>query len=117
MPDSIVRTGRRGTVVIPAPLRRKLRIDEGTLLMAEESDGAIVLRPLRTRRRHTQADRDAFWAEYKASLERLEREDPEGWAALLAEDAELDAMPWDGLENEPPYPRDNLDERVADLPA
>jgi AbrB family looped-hinge helix DNA binding protein len=40
-----IRVGKRGTVVIPAKLRRKFGIEEGGLLVAEEKDGGIVLRP------------------------------------------------------------------------
>lgn len=36
----------RGTVVIPAELRRKYRLDEGSLLVAEEKTDGILLRPV-----------------------------------------------------------------------
>ncbi len=39
------RIGRRGTIVIPARLRRKLGLTEGSLLIAEERDEGILLRP------------------------------------------------------------------------
>jgi AbrB family looped-hinge helix DNA binding protein len=44
-PMETVRVGSRGSVVIPAPTRRRLSIDEGTLLVLEERDGGILLRP------------------------------------------------------------------------
>jgi AbrB family looped-hinge helix DNA binding protein len=40
------RIGKRGTVVIPAELRRKYRLDEGSLLVAEEKTDGILLRPV-----------------------------------------------------------------------
>lgn len=40
-----IKVGKRGTVVIPAALRQKYNIDEGTLLMAESRDEGILLRP------------------------------------------------------------------------
>lgn len=40
-----VRVGKRGTVVLPARLRRQLGIDDDTLLVAEELAGGILLRP------------------------------------------------------------------------
>lgn len=39
------RIGRRGTIVIPAKLRRRLGLAEGSLLIAEERDDGILLRP------------------------------------------------------------------------
>ena len=39
------RVGKRGTVVIPAPLRRRFGIEEGTLVIAEARDDGILIRP------------------------------------------------------------------------
>ena len=39
------RVGKRGTVVIPARLRRRFGLTEGSLLVAEESGDGILLRP------------------------------------------------------------------------
>lgn len=39
------RVGKRGTIVVPAKLRRRFGIAEGTLLIAEEQSGGILLRP------------------------------------------------------------------------
>ena len=39
------RVGKRGTVVIPAALRRRYGIEEGTLVVAEPCDGGILIRP------------------------------------------------------------------------
>lgn len=39
------RVGKRGVVVIPSRLRRRFGIEEGSLLVAEEREGGILLRP------------------------------------------------------------------------
>ena len=39
------KVGKRGTVVIPARLRKRFGLQEGSLLIAEESEGGILLRP------------------------------------------------------------------------
>ena len=44
MPD-IAKLGRRGTLVIPADLRRRFGLAEGELVLFEERDGALTIRP------------------------------------------------------------------------
>jgi AbrB family looped-hinge helix DNA binding protein len=39
------RVGKRGTVVIPAALRRRYGIEEGTLVIAEAHEGGVLIRP------------------------------------------------------------------------
>lgn len=39
------RVGRRGAVVLPAKLRRRLGIEEGSFVIAEERDDGILIRP------------------------------------------------------------------------
>jgi AbrB family looped-hinge helix DNA binding protein len=39
------RVGKRGTVVVPARLRKKFGIEEGALIIAEEREDGILLRP------------------------------------------------------------------------
>jgi AbrB family looped-hinge helix DNA binding protein len=39
------KVGRRGTVVLPAKLRRRLDIEEGSFVVAEERDDGILIRP------------------------------------------------------------------------
>jgi AbrB family looped-hinge helix DNA binding protein len=39
------RVGKRGTIVVPARLRQRFGLEEGTLLIAEEQSGGILLRP------------------------------------------------------------------------
>jgi len=45
MPQSTSRVGKRGAVVIPAALRRRFGIEEGSLLIAEGREENILLRP------------------------------------------------------------------------
>jgi len=39
------KVGKRGTVVIPARLRKRFGIEEGTLVIAEEREDGILVRP------------------------------------------------------------------------
>ena len=39
------KVGKRGTVVVPARLRRKFGIEEGRLVVAEERPDGILIRP------------------------------------------------------------------------
>src|SRR5438093_9719818 len=40
-----IRAGKRGAVVIPAPLRRRYGIEEGSLVVAEARPEGILIRP------------------------------------------------------------------------
>lgn len=40
-----IKIGRRGTVVLPAALRKEYKLEEGTLLIAERLPEGILLRP------------------------------------------------------------------------
>jgi AbrB family looped-hinge helix DNA binding protein len=39
------RIGKRGTIVIPAGMRKRYGFDEGTMVVAEESEYGVLLRP------------------------------------------------------------------------
>jgi len=39
------RVGKRGVIVVPARLRRRFGIEEGSLVTAEERDDGILIRP------------------------------------------------------------------------
>jgi len=45
MPQSTSRVGKRGAVVIPAALRRRFGIEEGSLVIAEGREEGILIRP------------------------------------------------------------------------
>jgi AbrB family looped-hinge helix DNA binding protein len=48
MPVDITKIGKRGTVVIPAPLRKKYGFDEGSQLIVEALPDGVFLRPVVT---------------------------------------------------------------------
>ncbi len=39
------RVGKRGAIVVPARMRRKFGVQEGSLVIAEERDDGILIRP------------------------------------------------------------------------
>jgi bifunctional DNA-binding transcriptional regulator/antitoxin component of YhaV-PrlF toxin-antitoxin module len=39
------RVGKRGTIVLPAKLRRRYGFEEGTMIVAEEAPYGVLLRP------------------------------------------------------------------------
>ena len=43
--ENTSKVGKRGTVVIPAKLRRRFGIEEGSYVMAEEREDGILIRP------------------------------------------------------------------------
>jgi len=45
LPAEASKVGKRGTVVIPAKLRKRFGIREGTLVIAEARDDGILIRP------------------------------------------------------------------------
>ncbi len=45
MSQSTSRVGKRGTVVIPAALRRRFGIEEGSLVITEDREEGILIRP------------------------------------------------------------------------
>jgi AbrB family looped-hinge helix DNA binding protein len=45
MSPETTKIGRRGTVVIPAALRRRFGLDEGSLVLVEVRDEGILIRP------------------------------------------------------------------------
>ncbi len=45
MHSETTRIGRRGTVVVPARLRRRFGLEEGSPIIAEEREDGILLRP------------------------------------------------------------------------
>ena len=43
--SEVTRVGKRGTVVIPAPLRKRYGLDEGREVLVEETADGLMLRP------------------------------------------------------------------------
>ena len=48
MPVDVTKIGKRGTVVIPAPLRKKYGFEEGSQLIVEALPDGVFLRPVVT---------------------------------------------------------------------
>ncbi|MBZ2184244.1 MAG: AbrB/MazE/SpoVT family DNA-binding domain-containing protein [Bryobacter sp.] len=44
MPEEYLQMGKRGTVVIPSKLRKKLGLTDGCMLLVSEDDGCVRLR-------------------------------------------------------------------------
>lgn len=40
-----IKMGKRGTIVIPASMRRRLGLEEGAIVLAEEREDGVMLRP------------------------------------------------------------------------
>ena len=41
----VARIGKRGVIVVPAKLRRRFGLDEGSMVTTEETDDGILVRP------------------------------------------------------------------------
>jgi AbrB family looped-hinge helix DNA binding protein len=41
----VVKVGKRGTIIVPAKLRKRYGIEEGTLITAEEREDGVLIRP------------------------------------------------------------------------
>ena len=39
------KVGKRGSIVVPAKLRKRFGIEEGTIVIAEEKEDGILIRP------------------------------------------------------------------------
>jgi AbrB family looped-hinge helix DNA binding protein len=40
-----VKVGRRGTIIVPAKLRKRYGFEEGTMVMAEATEDGVLIRP------------------------------------------------------------------------
>lgn len=71
--DNLVVSGR-GQITLPAKLRKRLGIEPGGILIAEEKDGALVLRPAMVMPVEIYSDEDiARWVQedtFKSEAER-----------------------------------------------
>jgi AbrB family looped-hinge helix DNA binding protein len=45
MDSEVSKVGKRGTIVLPAKLRRRFGIEEGSLVVAEEREDGVLIRP------------------------------------------------------------------------
>lgn len=93
--SELSKVGKRGTIVIPAPLRRRLGIEEGTLVMAEEREGGVLIRPA------VAVPAEEYRAHFFSELERAYhalREDAAAWGEEQAERRALEGTLMDGLD-------------------
>jgi AbrB family looped-hinge helix DNA binding protein len=75
----ISKVGKRGTVVVPAALRRKFGIEEGGLVIAEERPEGILIRPA------TAVPVEIYTSERKAEFLLSNAVDAEDYRAAVAE--------------------------------
>ena len=61
------RVGKRGAIVIPAALRRRYGIEEGSMIIAEAHAGGVLIRPARVVAIETEAYSAARQAEFLLS--------------------------------------------------
>ena len=45
MESDVSKVGKRGAIVLPAKLRRRFGIEEGSLVVAEEREDGVLIRP------------------------------------------------------------------------
>ena len=63
MPENVV-VSERGQITLPAALRKRLGIEPGGVLVVEEKNGAVILRPAAVVALETYSDADiARWDE------------------------------------------------------
>jgi AbrB family looped-hinge helix DNA binding protein len=90
-----IRLGRRGTLVLPAAMRRRLGITEGDVLIAEEYDGGVLIRPAVT------LPVERYDSRRKAELLLCNAVDPEDYARARRDALALGVDP-DSIPHEPP---------------
>lgn len=73
------RVGKRGTIVIPAALRRRFGIEEGGLVITEEREEGILIRPA------VAVPVEVYTPERKAEFLLSNAVDKEDYAAAVAE--------------------------------
>ena len=73
--SEVTRIGKRGTVVIPAPLRKRYGLEEGTEVLVEETVEGLLLRPAVTLpiEMYSKERRAAFLLENAVDREDYER--------------------------------------------
>jgi len=89
------RVGRRGTFVIPAALRRRFGLEEGSEIIAEETPDGILIRPAIT------LPVEVYSRERRAEFILSNAADPEDYARARDEVAALGVDP-DSIPHERP---------------
>jgi len=81
------KVGKRGTIVVPARLRRKFGIEEGRLVVAEERPEGILIRPA------VAFPVEIYTPERRAQFLLSNATDPEDYEAAVAEVKKLGLNP------------------------
>jgi AbrB family looped-hinge helix DNA binding protein len=92
------RVGRRGTLVLPAALRRRFGLEEGSEVVAEETPEGILIRPAVT------LPVELYSPERRAELLLSNATDPEDYRLVREVVQEMGLDP-DGIPHEPPGSR------------
>jgi AbrB family looped-hinge helix DNA binding protein len=90
------RVGKRGTVVIPARLRRRFGIEEGGFVIAEEREDGILIRPAQV------TPIEMYTPERKAEFLLNNAVDAADYAAALKEVRKMGLNPEDIPHDKPP---------------
>lgn len=90
------RVGKRGAVVIPVAIRRRLHLEEGTIVTIDEREEGVLLKPVAAG--PTAAERHRFFEQLTAQVAAT-RADAQAWAEEVAERAELAGTLLDGLRD------------------
>ena len=93
--------GKGGAVVIPAELRQRFGLDEGTEVVAEARADGVLVRPV-----GSAPDRHRLMLEETNRAYEALRADPNAWREELAERALWDATPLDGLDPDEQWTED-----------
>jgi len=93
------KVGKRGAVVVPARLRRKFGIDEGSLVVAEEHRDGILIRPA------IAIPLEIYTPERKAEFLLSNATDVDDYRAAVAEVRKLGLNPTKIRHQKPPRPR------------
>ncbi len=91
----VSKVGKRGAVVIPAALRRRFGIEEGSLVIAEEGENGVLIRPV------VALPADEYHQRFFVEIDRgygALRRDPDAWREEMAERQALDGTLMDGLD-------------------
>ncbi|HEX9669749.1 MAG TPA: AbrB/MazE/SpoVT family DNA-binding domain-containing protein [Thermoanaerobaculia bacterium] len=87
MSSETAKIGKRGTVVIPARLRQRLGLVEGTLVLLEEGPGGLTIRPA------TALPIEVYTPERKAELLLNNSVDAEDYAGAVEEVCQMGLDP------------------------
>ncbi|MGH8652229.1 MAG: AbrB/MazE/SpoVT family DNA-binding domain-containing protein [Gammaproteobacteria bacterium] len=92
-----VKIGRNGALVIPAKMRRRLGLDEGDLVLIEETGDGLIIRPA------VAMPIEVYSKERKAEFLLNNTVDPDDYEAARIAVREMDLDPDTILHERPPH--------------